>query len=123
MRTAALVTSLLVATSLAMVSIAARSHKPEASTEGNTYFTDIVASRDKTLLDKFQASLDPTIMRACVDHYDRGGQMDLDRLATCGDFDAYAAYLRVSKFEAVKKFEYVLLHSSSKLEFDDRLAR
>ena len=42
---------------------------------------------------------------------------------TCGDFDAYAAYLRVSKFEAVKKFEYVLLHSSSKLEFDDRLAR
>lgn len=48
---------------------------------------------------------------------------DLDSLSKCADFDAYAEYLRISKLEAVKKFEYVLLFTDSELEFKDRLLR
>ncbi|MCD0457956.1 hypothetical protein [Roseiconus lacunae] len=93
------------------------------SKSGNTYHMDIVDARDGALLDQFLASLDPEIMKECVDQFDTGRPIDLDHLATCGDFDAYARYMRLSKFEAVKKFEYVLLNSSSKLEFEDKLAR
>ncbi|MEM1069827.1 MAG: hypothetical protein AAGI63_13080, partial [Planctomycetota bacterium] len=92
-------------------------------TKHNTYFTNIVEARDQSLLDQFMRSLDPTIMNECVTRHDEGQQIDLDYLAKCGDFEIYARYTRLSKFDAVKKFEYVLLHSSSKLEFEDRLAR
>ncbi len=97
--------------------------QPDASKEGNTYFTDVMATRDRALLDEFMSSLDPTIMKEYAAQHDAGRPVDLDHLSTCGDFDSYARYMRLSKFEAVKKFEYVLLHSSSKLEFEDRLAR
>ena len=88
----------------------------------NPLFSDGVSMRDKSLLNEFIATLDPDVIKECVAKYESSHDVDLDYLATCGDFDLYARYMRISKFEAVKKFEYVLLHSSSKLEFDDRLA-
>lgn len=74
-------------------------------------------------LDAFLATLDPEVMKECVRQHERGREIDLDFLATCGDFDLYADYMGLSKYEAVKKFEYVMLYSSSQLEFEDRLAR
>ncbi|OYP34212.1 hypothetical protein CGZ80_15605 [Rhodopirellula sp. MGV] len=100
----------------------AETKKPSPK-QGNTYFSDIVATRDRELLDQFMATLNPTIMQECAAEHDLGHTIDLDYLASCGDFDLYAKYLRISKFEAVKKFEYVMLYSSSKLEFEERLAR
>ncbi|MEP2309339.1 hypothetical protein [Rhodopirellula bahusiensis] len=58
-----------------------------------------------------------------VDRYNETGQVDLDSLSKCADFDAYSAYLRISKLESVKKFEYALRFTDSLLEFQDRLAR
>ena len=89
----------------------------------NTLYTDVLSTRDRSLLNQFTATLDPVVLKECVAQHDSGGEIDMDYLATSGDFDLYARYMRISKFEAVKKFKYVLLHSSSKLEFEDRLAR
>ncbi|GAB5514835.1 hypothetical protein [Rhodopirellula baltica] len=58
-----------------------------------------------------------------VDRYNETGQVDLDSLSKCADFDAYSAYLRISKLESVKKFEYALRFTDSLLEFQDRLTR
>lgn len=123
MRFISILVTLFVASSIAFVVFAMPKAVPDATKDNNTYFTNVVAARDSALLDTFMASLDPTIMKEYVAIHDAGKPSDLDYLATCGDFDSYARYMRVSKFEAVKKFEYVLLHSSSKLEFEDRLAR
>jgi hypothetical protein len=123
MRIIAIITSLAATTLVAMVVFMSQPASTRSETKGNTYFTDIVATRDRSLLDHFTYSLDPTIIKECVAQHNAGKSIDLDYLATCGDFDAYARYLRISKFEAVKKFEYVVLHSSSKLEFEDRLAQ
>ncbi len=123
MRAVAVFACLLITSSLAFVTFASRSNSPELTTVQNPLYTDVLETRDHGLLDAFTATLDPSIVKACVAQYDESGDIDLDYLATCGDFDLYAQYMRVSKFEAVKKFKYVLLHSSSKLEFDERLAR
>jgi len=79
--------------------------------------------QDHRLLNEFYKSLDPEVMRECTAVYDLGGQIDIDYLSTCGDFELYASYTRLSKFQAVKKFEAVMLDSSSLLEFRDRLGR
>ncbi len=123
MRAVAILATLLAATSVALLSITLTQVELNSETNSNTYYSDVVSTRDKSLLKKFLRSLDPAIMKECVAQHDSGRPIDLDYLATCGDFDAYAKYMRLSKFEAVKKFEHVLLHSSSKLEFEDRLAR
>ena len=78
--------------------------------------------RDPAMLARFMETLDPEVMKECVADHESGRGVDLDYLATCGDFDLYSQYMRISKFEAVKKFEYVLVHSSSLLEFEDRLS-
>ncbi len=78
---------------------------------------------DRVLLDEFIATLNPEIMKTCTDRHDAGGAIDLVYLANCGDFDLDARYMRIPKFQAVKKFEYVMLYSSSRLEFEERLAR
>jgi hypothetical protein len=78
--------------------------------------------RDPAILAQFMETLDAEIMKECVADHESGRGVDLDYLATCGDFDLYSQYMRISKFEAVKKFEYVLVHSSSLLEFEDRLS-
>ncbi|WP_253157830.1 hypothetical protein [Stieleria tagensis] len=114
---------MIVTSLLAVAMFVSPPTKSDSNNNDKTYFTDVVASRDKTRLDQFVQSLDPAVMKECVDRYDKGKPIDLDYLATCGDFEVYADYLRLSKFEAVKKFEYALLHSSSKLEFEDRLSR
>jgi len=123
MRITAVIACLIVTSSLALVTVASRSSDTDWHEEPNPLFTDVVSTRDKSLLDEFTATLDPVIIKECVAQHDAGDDIDLDYLATCGDFGIYARYMRISKFEAVKKFKYVLLHSSSKLEFDDRLAR
>ncbi|WP_182871179.1 hypothetical protein [Stieleria mannarensis] len=115
-----LMTMLVTSAVGAAIYVAKRADDPNS---GNTYFTDIASTRDRALLDQFMASLDPTIMKECAARYDSGRPIDLDYLVTCGDFETYARYLRLSKFDAVKKFEHALLYSSSKLEFEDRLAR
>ena len=120
MRAVTSIVTLLVTSSVAFVMFV--SGKPDES-EKNTFFTNVVETRDRSLFDDFMGSLDPKILIECTDKHDAGKPIDLDYLAKGGNFDAYARYMRVSKFEAVKKFEYVLTHSSSKLEFEDRLAR
>ena len=123
MRAVTSIVTLLVTSSAAVVMFVSSSLYPDESEKNNTYFTDIVETRDRALFDEFMGSLDPAILIECTSKHDAGTPIDLDHLAKAGDFDAYANYMRVSKFEAVKKFQYVLLHSSSKLEFEDRLAR
>jgi hypothetical protein len=123
MRIVAVIACLLVTSSLAFVAFASRSTDTDWHAKQNPLFSDILETRDSSLLDDFMATLDRAIIKECVAQHDADGEIDLDRLATCGDFDIYARYMRISKFDAVKKFRYVLLHSSSKLEFDDRLAR
>ena len=77
---------------------------------------------DRPSLDAFLETLDSEVMQECVARHDAGRSIDLDYLATCGDFEMYAKYMGISKYEAVKKFAYVLSYSSSRLEFEARLA-
>ena len=123
MRITAILACLIVTSSLAFVAVGPWSIDLEDRAKQNPLFSDSVSVRDKVLLDKFIATLDPDIMKECITQQETSHDVDLDYLSTCGDFDIYARYMRISKFEAVKKFKYVLLHSSSKLEFDDRLAK
>lgn len=120
MRTIAIIVSLLATSSLAIVTVTSRSIDAESRTSDNPYYTDIESTRDESLLEEFVASLDKDKIAEFVDGQDDIG---LDNLAACGDFDVYARYMRISKFEAVRKFRYIMLHSSSKLEFRHRLAR
>lgn len=118
----------VIVTIIVTVAVGAMYLKPSQSDTaplvvGNTYYQSAASSRDSELLDQFIASLDKSIMRHCVDDYDAGRTIDVDLLSTCGDFDIYASYLRISKFQAVKKFEHALLRASSNLEFEDRLTR
>ncbi len=121
MRIVAFLTCLIMTSSLAFY--ASWSTDTDWHAKQNPHFNDILSTRDKSLLDQFMATLDPAIIKECVAQHDSGREVDLDLLSTAGDFDIYARYMRITKFEAVKKFNYVLLHSSSKLEFEDRLAR
>ncbi|QDT04375.1 hypothetical protein K227x_27660 [Rubripirellula lacrimiformis] len=121
MRIAAVTLCLFVSSSLAYVAIGSKKGDWRASQ--NPLFTDVLETRDSSLFDQFISTLDPVVIKACVAEHETSGKTDLDQLAKCGDFDLYARYMRISKFDAVKKFNYVLLNSSSKLEFEDRLAR
>ncbi|MDG2223743.1 MAG: hypothetical protein P8L85_20360 [Rubripirellula sp.] len=123
MRITANLICLLVTCSVALVAVAPWSTDSEHRAKQNPLFSDAASTRDKSLLDEFIATLDPDIIKECVAKHETSHDVDLDYLSTCGDFDIYARYMRISKFEAVKKFKYVVLHSSSKLEFDDWLAR
>ena len=123
MRIVAIIACLLATSALAFVSFVSRSSDNDQYVEQNPLFQDVVSTRDRALLDEFIATLQPAIIKDCVAKHDAGGGIDLDYLSTCGNFEIYARYMRISKFEAVKKFKYILLNSSSKLEFDDRLAR
>ncbi|WP_442509517.1 hypothetical protein SH528x_001094 [Novipirellula sp. SH528] len=87
------------------------------------FVTQSSAAADQELLTEFIATLDPEVMKACAARHDSGGEVDLDYLSTCGDFELYARYMDISKYQAVIKFEHVMLHSSSRLEFEERLAR
>lgn len=119
MRVIAFVGSLVVTSLIAIVAIGLRSIGPQSQSQSNAYFTVAKSTRDEQLLDEFIASLDKDKMAEIID---QRGDLDLDDLATCGDFDLYARYMRISKFEAVKKFRHLLLYSDSKLEFRHRLA-
>jgi hypothetical protein len=78
--------------------------------------------RRRKMLQQFIATLDPEIMKACVKQHDSGKPMNLDTLVTCGDFETYAEYLRATRPDAVRRFKRALLESSSRIEFEDRLA-
>jgi hypothetical protein len=119
MRITALLICLTVTSSVALVAVAPWLTDAEYRSKQNPLFSDGVLMRDKSLLNEFIATLDPDIIKECVAKYESSHDVDLDYLATCGDFDLYARYMRISKFEAVTKFKYVLLHSSSKLEACD----
>lgn len=119
MRVIAIVVSLVAASSLVIVAVGSRSTGAQSQSQSNTYFSDIESARDESLLEEFIASLDKEKMGRIID---QRGDLDLDDLATCGDFDKYARYMRTSKFEAVKKFRYLLLYSDSRLEFRYRLS-
>ena len=120
MRVIAFVASLVATSLIAIVAIGSRSTDTQSQSHLNTYFTDVISTRDENLLEEFIASLDKEKMAEIID---QRGDLDLDDLASCGDFDLYARYMRVSKFEAVKKFRYLLLYTDSRLEFRHRLAR
>lgn len=119
MRVIAFVGSLVSTSLIAIVAIGSRSTAPQNQPQVNAYLTDTESTRDERLLEEFIASLDKEKMGEIIDQQ---GDLDLDDLATCGDFDLYARYMRISKFEAVKKFRHLLLYSDSKLEFRHRLA-
>ncbi|QDT11466.1 hypothetical protein [Planctomycetes bacterium K23_9] len=127
MRPLIIVVCVLTTSSLAYYTTAYRSNSNAGfGASQNPMFstnTDVVATRDPSLLAEFKATLNRDIILKCVAQHEAGREMDLDYLATCGDFDVYARYLRISKFEAVKKFQHVIIYSSSMLEFEERLAR
>ncbi len=90
----------------------------------NPHMSDSVPwNEDSADLTEFLKTIDRDLLVACVNQYDASGVMDLDKLAESADFDLYARYMRVSKLDAVKKFESAVLRSSSRLEFEDDLAR
>ncbi len=101
----------------------ASSSEESPATMSPQFVTQSSADGNQKLLTEFIATLDPEVMKACAARHDTGGKIDLDYLSTCGDFELYARYMQISKYQAVKKFEYVMLHSSSRLEFEERLAR
>jgi hypothetical protein len=89
---------------------------------GSRAVEEYQTAESRAWLVEFMSTLDPTIMRECIARHDAGGAIDLDYLAECGDFALYARYLRVSKYEAVKKFKHELQYAGSLLEFEDRLS-
>ena len=121
MRTAVIFASCL---TVSLSGVATMSHQLKEQRRPKRQQLSVFESEEsRTLLEEFIATLDPEIMKACAQQHDLGQEVDLDSLATCGDFDLYARYVGISKLEAVKRFRAALLQSSSRIEFEDKLAR